>query len=161
MLELNRILCATDFSEPSDRAIEYASAVARRFEAELLLVNVLDSMPPIISPHVGSAVTTVSPVVDQQSILEYQKSQLESSAKKLDQLSEQIKRPGVKVRKRVLEGKPSDEIVALAHAEDVDLIVIATHGQSGWRRFLFGSVADKVIRSAECPVLSVAPKEQS
>jgi nucleotide-binding universal stress UspA family protein len=61
----------------------------------------------------------------------------------------------VQVRSVVLAGNPSDEITRVAEEEGVDLIVIATHGHTGWRRFVFGSVAERVVRLAPCPVLTV------
>jgi nucleotide-binding universal stress UspA family protein len=65
------------------------------------------------------------------------------------------------VRTRVITGKPSYEIVNLADEESADMIVIATHGESGWQKFLFGSVTEKVIRMASCPVLTIRqPKEE-
>jgi nucleotide-binding universal stress UspA family protein len=62
----------------------------------------------------------------------------------------------------VLHGNISDEIIKLAEHENVDVIIIATHGLTGWRKFLFGSVAEKVIRMAPCPVLSMqVPSEET
>jgi nucleotide-binding universal stress UspA family protein len=67
----------------------------------------------------------------------------------------------LKVRTVVLQGNPADQIVELAESEKVDMIVTATHGWTGWRRFIFGSVAEKMVRTAGCPVLTVpAPKEE-
>ena len=61
----------------------------------------------------------------------------------------------VQTRSAVIQGKPADEIVKLADEKDANMIVIATHGESGWHRFLFGSVTEKVIRTASRPVLTV------
>jgi universal stress protein A len=69
--------------------------------------------------------------------------------------------PEVRTLATVVTGDPAPEIVRLAEQEVVDLIVIATHGQSGWRHFVFGSVAEKVVRLAPCPVLTIrAPREE-
>ena len=61
----------------------------------------------------------------------------------------------MQTRSVVLQGKPADEIVKLAEEKDADMIVIATHGESGWERFLFGSVTEKVVRTISIPVLTV------
>ena len=66
----------------------------------------------------------------------------------------------VTLRKVIGHGNPADEIVKEAHGENTDLIVIATHGLAGWRRFIFGSVAEKVIKMAPCPVLSIQVQPQ-
>jgi nucleotide-binding universal stress UspA family protein len=67
----------------------------------------------------------------------------------------------IKARDQVIIGNPSQQIVETAKKESADIIVIATHGMTGWRRFIFGSVAEKVVRLAECPVLTVpAPSEE-
>ena len=69
--------------------------------------------------------------------------------------------PGkVPSRSMILTGSPSGEIARVAEDEGVDLVVIATHGLTGWRRFVFGSVAERVVRTASCPVLTLpAPKK--
>ena len=68
---------------------------------------------------------------------------------------------GVQSRAVVIQGDPANQIVQLAEEEQVDMIVIATHGFSGWKKFMFGSVTEKVIRFAACPVLSIrAPQNE-
>ena len=62
---------------------------------------------------------------------------------------------GLKARALVIQGDPANQIVRLAEDEKVDIIIIATHGLTGWRKFMFGSVTEKVIRLAKCPVLSI------
>jgi nucleotide-binding universal stress UspA family protein len=67
----------------------------------------------------------------------------------------------ISVRTQVISGKPAYEIVNLADEENADIIVIATHGESGWQKFLFGSVTEKVIRMASCPVLTIQRPEEN
>ncbi len=153
MIEFEKILCATDFSKMSFRAAEYARILATRFGAELILLHVVELVPPIATPRSGAQVATLN-------LVEYRKFMHENAVERLGQLAEQFETPDLKIRQQIVEGKPGDEIVTMAHDDAVDLIVIATHGHSGWRRFLFGSVADKVVRSATCPVLTVGPEEQ-
>jgi nucleotide-binding universal stress UspA family protein len=69
--------------------------------------------------------------------------------------------PNLKLRTIVLEGSPAEQIVDLPKSEKVKMIVTATHGSTGWRKFIFGSVAEKVVRLASCPVPTIpAPPEQ-
>jgi nucleotide-binding universal stress UspA family protein len=83
------------------------------------------------------------------------------SQKSLEEVALNRISPNLKVRTIVLQGNPADRIVELARSEKVDMIVTATHGLTGWRRFIFGSVAERVVRFASCPVLTVpAPLEE-
>ena len=84
----------------------------------------------------------------------------ESAERTLKNLTQQKMLQDISVRTMVISGKPAYEIVNLATEENADIIVIATHGESGWQRFLFGSVTEKVIRMALCPVLTVHQPEE-
>lgn len=91
----------------------------------------------------------------------YQQELIGSSKKELDAVVEQRIPKELRVRPIVLQGNAADEIVRIADEEKVGLIVMATHGQTGWRRLVFGSVAEKVVRLAACPVLTVhAPQDR-
>jgi nucleotide-binding universal stress UspA family protein len=83
----------------------------------------------------------------------------ETAEKTLADIAQQKKFADIKVRTKVINGKPAYEIVNLADEEKADIIVIATHGESGWQKFLFGSVTEKVIRMASCPVLTIQQPE--
>jgi universal stress protein A len=148
MLPFKKILCPTDFSEASYKALSAADEVARHFSAKILLAHVVE---PLVTVPAGSA--TFNPAEYQIQLVASAKSGLEAVAR------ERFSR-GVKVEQTVLEGGPAYQIVHLAEKEHVDLIVIATHGQTGWRHLLFGSVAEKVVRLASCAVLTIqAPRE--
>jgi len=88
--------------------------------------------------------------------------ELEDAAKgSLDEMVAQLTSEGINARGMVVQGTPAEEIAAAAEQEEADVIVIATHGWTGWRRFVFGSVAEKVVRLARCPVLTIpAPVEK-
>lgn len=152
MREFNRIMCATDFSEPSDKAFEYARTLALRFGAEITLLHVVEPIALAASARAGAeaAATAVS-------VEEIRLSMHDTAEDQLRSLATRYHSPDLKLETRVVEGKAGEAIVAQADADDVDLIVIATHGHSGWHRFLFGSVTEKVIRSAHRPVLTVNP----
>jgi nucleotide-binding universal stress UspA family protein len=150
MLPFKRILTTTDFSEPSYDGIKAANELAVHYNAELCLVHVISLTP----------VTVGGPVVDTNFDVTAYQEHLEASARK--QLAEimetNISPEVIKCNPIVVSGYAADEIVRIANEQSCDLIVIATHGLTGWRRFVFGSVAEKVVRVATCPVLTVRPK---
>jgi len=145
MLPIKKILCPTDFSEPSYEAIKTAGELAFHFGSELCLLHVVSPIPVI--PMGGGTVFNV-PLYEQE---------LEAFSKRsLEEIINQMEWRGMKVRLIVLRGNPADEIVRIAEEEMVELIVIATRGRTGFDRIIFGSVAEKVVRSAPCPVLTIS-----
>jgi nucleotide-binding universal stress UspA family protein len=149
MLPIKKIVCPTDFSDPSYEGLKVAGEFAEHFSAELILVNVI--FPGPIVP--GAAVPGFH-------IPAALKAMQETAEKALKDLTRQPMLENISVRTLVISGKPAYEIVNLAVEENADIIVIATHGESGWQKFLFGSVTEKVVRMASCPVLTVQqPKE--
>jgi universal stress protein A len=154
MLPLKKILCPTDFSEPALAALKVASELAQHFAASLLVVNIVPPVPVPTRPIAGSTLPEpdLSPAFDVTSYL----MALTNSAKEgLENLVNEHVSQGISVQLSVSSGQPDLEIIKIAKQERADLIVIATHGQRGWRRFLFGSVAERVVRLAEGPVLVV------
>jgi len=150
MLPIKKILWPTDFSEPSYVALNTAQELAKHFSAELTIVNVITPIPVVSSPN-GPAGFDVSLYQDQ--IKETSNESLQDIIQK--KISKEIKTEG-----KIVMGNAPDEIVKTAEEENVDLIVIATHGETGWRHLVFGSVAEKVVRFATCPVLTIhQPKE--
>lgn len=140
-----KILCTTDLSEPSYEGVSAAAIIAETLPAELILIHVV---PPVF--HGGS--TLVPAGFDTKEYYDEMKEIARGN------LEEHIKKQipvGVKVRILIREGNAPDEIVRAAETEEVDLIVIATHGWTGWRRFIFGSVAEKVVRLSTLPVLTI------
>ena len=138
MLPFKLILCPTDFSGPACTCVRAASELAEHFGAELVLVNIVPAVPSVPSdPNHADA---------------------EAHLKKV---REELVGKNVKVRTQVGHGSAADEIVLIAKVEGVDLIVISTHGSTGLERLVFGSVAEKVVRLAECPVLTVRHQEKA
>jgi nucleotide-binding universal stress UspA family protein len=151
MLPIKKILCPTDFSEPSYVGLMGANELAEQFSAELLLVHVVSPFHFYPSPE-GAAGFNVSAYLEEM---------VNASQKSLDEVAKKRVSPHLAVRTVVLQGNPADQIVHLAASEKADIIVVATHGWTGWRRFIFGSVAERVVRLASCPVLTVpAPEEK-
>ena len=154
MNEFRTILCATDFSEPSLAAVAAARSLALRLGASLTLVTVVERVPLLGAGPVGTQVATMN-------IEAYQNQLRDQAERQMQELATQQQTPELALQTAVLEGRPSDTIVRHAADEGFDLVVIATHGHAGWRRFLFGSTAEKVVRSAACPVLTVNPGEEA
>jgi len=145
MIELHRILVPTDFSEHSRQALRYGIALAEKFGADLHLLHVLQD----VSVYQPDAVTVGPPVVPPVAALTAAARQ--TLAKTI--ADHQLERLGA--RAEVREGPPVEEIVDYAHEHAIDLIVIATHGRGWLAHLLLGSVAEKVVRKAPCPVMAV------
>ncbi len=141
-LPFKRILAPTDFSEPSYEALEMAIELAQHFGAELHILHVV---PPL---H-------VVPVPVNVEIPLYEMELREAAERSMQELVEQRVPKSVTVFSSVVWGDPADEILAYQKEKGIDLIVIATHGRSGWKRFVFGSVTEKVVRTPSCPVLTL------
>jgi nucleotide-binding universal stress UspA family protein len=149
MLDIKRIICAVDFSEFSERALEHALTIARWYDAVVTVLHVVDMRveAPVGAPLAPIALapvplTTLAP---------------DQAAVQLRQLVEAVATPGVTVETVVLEGRPDTSILELANTMPADLLVLGTHGRSGFDRLVMGSVTEKVLRKARCPVLSLPP----
>ena len=152
MLNMNTILCPTDFSEASAEALDYAAGMAARFGARLCVLHVTQPVQPI---------PATVPIVDYSG---FDTSGYEDIMREhaTSELSELLKRPSlanVDVESEVRRGYPTDEILRAAEEMNADLIVIATHGATGWRRYVFGSVTEKVLHQSSCPVLVTPVRE--
>jgi len=144
-LPLRKILCPTDFSEPARLALQTAVELAQQFSSLLLLVHVVPPYPvpyqPLVSP---------SPAFD---VGAYLQELVNAAHHTLQHYAEEQVPEGLPKTLSVSAGDPAYEILRMAGELEADLIVIATHGRGGWRRYLFGSVADKVVRQSKSPVL--------
>jgi nucleotide-binding universal stress UspA family protein len=149
MFPPKKIICPTDFSEPARLALEAGMELAEKFSAELVLVHVLSPIPAIAAG--GYNLEKVRADLEKEARQRMEKTVAELSAKTLEVSSHIVDGVGT---------RPSEYIVELADKEGADLIVMATHGQSGWGRVFFGSVAERVVRLAECPVLTVRRPRQ-
>lgn len=145
MLPIQKIIAPTDFSEPAQAGIDAAVELAREFSAEVILVYAVPRIPLVPAPHGAGAVGQV----------ELEQEIRESAEKALGEIAEKLRAGIGRVEYRVLSGDAAHQIVDAARQEKADLIVMSTHGETGWRRFVSGSVAEKVVRLAECPVLAV------
>ena len=145
MLPFKRILCPTDFSEPACKAIVAAGEMAEAFESELILMHVVGAIPVLDSPTGMSGFDIAS----------YQNELTQSAEQSLQSRLKSKVPEEVNSRTLVTHGEAAHEIIRVAAEEGVDLIVLSTHGSTGWRHRIFGSVTDKVIKMAECPIFVV------
>ncbi len=144
MPPIAKILVPIDFSDYSKSALRYAVEFNRDFKAELVLIYVVE---PVIYPADFSFGQVALPSMEGEL--------RERGQHQLQALSEREIPVEMPSRCLVRSGKPFQEIVGLAEEESADLIIIASHGHSGIEHLLFGSTAEKVIRKALCPVLSI------
>lgn len=149
MIEIKRVLCAVDFSEHSRRALDHAVAIARWYEASVTALYVY-SLAPVAA--VGPGALAFEPIV----LTEVDRRRLRAD---VQAFAAGESAPGVTLHAAIREGFPATEIVAHAESMPADLLVLGTHGRSGLERLFLGSVAERVLRHAPCPVLTV-PAQQ-
>ncbi len=143
-MEIKRILFPTDFSEGSDNALPYAADMAKHYGAKLYVLHVMHDIVQATGWYV--------PHISMDEVYK----DIEKNARK------EIERYGVEelegfkdIERIVVKGIPYDEVIKFAKENKIDLIVIGTHGRKGLDRVIFGSTAERVVRDAPCPVLSV------
>jgi universal stress protein A len=144
-----RILVPMDFTEHSDRALGYATTFARAFGARLELVHVVED------PFVSGAWSSEIAVWSLSTIPELLEQLIADAHQRLAKLKARRAADGIQIETTVLSGSPERAIVERAQAGDFNLIVMGTHGRSGLSHALMGSVAERVVRKAPCPVLTV------
>jgi nucleotide-binding universal stress UspA family protein len=140
-----RILVPTDFSEPSDAALEYARTLAARFGASLHLLHILEH--PVSGAFGGEAYLGGSPALDATL-------RAEAEAAMAARLPD-AERTRLRATAEIVEGPATATIVEYAQARQISLIVMGTHGRTGLAHALLGSVSEHVVRVAPCPVLTV------
>ncbi|HSF29798.1 MAG TPA: universal stress protein [Candidatus Tectomicrobia bacterium] len=145
-MEIRRILAPTDLSELSSQGLRSALELAQTFGAKLLLLHIVEPPPYPIEGLVPSQLG--ANLVDD---LERQASH------ELAQMLPETRGSGVDVERRVVVGIPYRKIVEVADEDKADLIVMTTHGRTGLSHLVMGSVAEKIVRTAPCPVLTIRP----
>ncbi len=144
MKPFTKILSAIDFSENSECAFDYALTLANQFNAELTIMHVINEpvdLRGFYVPHI--------------SFEQLEKEIEESAVKMMETFCSSKLGSFSNYKTEIVTGIPCDEIVAEAVKIDASLIVLGTHGRTGLDRILFGSTAERVVRSANCPVLTV------
>ena len=138
------ILVPLDFSEPANQALEYAMQLARQLQARLTLLHVIH-IPPLGGADLAAYMDHV-----------------ETSAQQaMEECLQRVQHAGLPGKSLLVQGVPWQEIVDKAKATQADLIVMSTHGRTGFQHLLLGSVAERVARLAPCPVLVTRPSAQA
>jgi universal stress protein A len=145
-MAIKHILAPIDFSADSLNALTYARDLAKQFRAELSILHVVDQTYLAGTPELSVANPQLARILDEQ---------YRACDAQLERLSADIKKTGQRCRTLVKRGVPSLVIAATAKKMGADLIVMGTHGRTGLAHMLIGSVAERVVRSAHCPVLTV------
>ena len=144
MADIRRILCPTDFSEFSDIAYRYALSIAQHYGGKLFVEHVVE-----LWQHPEAAFVPAHYYVEFRSHL------LGKGEEELQRFVRNHANNGIRPEPVVEQGIAADAILALAEAQEVDLIVMGTHGRRGFDRLMIGSVTERVLRKASCPVLAV------
>ena len=148
MIALEHILVATDFSEPSEVAVRYGRDLARSYGATLHVIHVIEDMLALYAPELGFALADVE-------------RNLEAAVQR--DLASTIGEAGSDANVRAVVTRAPNvahAITEYARTHGIDLIVVGTHGRGAVSRFLMGSVAERVVRTAPCPVLTVHARER-
>jgi nucleotide-binding universal stress UspA family protein len=146
-MTFQRILCPTDFSPVATTAMQHATMLARTFGAELVLVHVVQSFA---YPVFDLGLVGVMP--------QLQEDQLQRAKERLEQTKAGLG-AGLVVRTDLRTGDAREQVLAAARDAKADLIVMGTHGHTGLAHVLLGSTTERVVRLAECPVLTVRLKQ--
>jgi len=145
---ISNILVPTDFSDPSDAALNYGRELARTFGAALHVLHVLDEAE--MRGVVGAGYIGPSPTLPgREHFVEH------GVRDRLDHLFEEPDRRQLDAHVRAVTGEPVSEILRYAQEQKIDLVVMGTHGRTGIAHMILGSVAEHVVRKSPCPVLTV------
>lgn len=145
MIKIDKIIFPTDFSDHSNYAFKYALSFAKEYGAELVMLHVVEDVQYLANAYMFDV-----PMMPSFADMEGNRS------KEMDEFIErEVADSTIKIEKSIRHGRPFVEIIQAARELDADLIVIATHGRGGFEHLLFGSTAEKVVRKAPCPVLSI------
>ena len=145
MAQIRKILVPIDFSPNAAEATSWAADLARRYDASIMLVHVYQPVS-LVLPE-GFVLKSAGAIAELMAALDEALAEAKSSLERTA--------PGLAVDSTLLQGAPFAEIVRHARENQFDLIVIGTHGRAGLRHALLGSVAEKVVRKAHCPVLTI------
>jgi len=149
-----KILVALDGSDPSNNALEHAATIAKKFDAELILVAVVQRMMIPIFPDEGFGAVPLSAAKD---MAQYQDKMRVLYQNVLKEAEEKVKEeyPGVKTESILKEGRPSATLVEQAEKDDVDIIVMGSRGIGGYTGWILGSTSRRVVDSCTKPILIV------
>jgi universal stress protein A len=145
-MQIKKVLVPVDFSKDSLRAAEYAKNFAAPFGAQLVLLHVIEPIYYASPADMYAASPNLALLIEEQR---------KAAQAQLQQLAQKLSGQGAKVQTLLKSGSPAQVIADTAKRIKADLIVMATHGRTGLAHVLLGSVAERVVRLATCPVLTV------
>jgi nucleotide-binding universal stress UspA family protein len=145
-MKFKRIVVPVDFSSSSLQALEFAANLAKPFNAELVVPFVIDAPLYVVPDYSGAQSSALAQLARDQRL---------SARAELTRIERRYARRRVRLRTEILHGRPAAVIVDTAKRAKADLIVMATHGRAGVSRLVMGSVAERVVRTASCPVLTL------
>ena len=146
MKQFNRVLFPVDFSESSDKIVPYVQSVAERFGSQihiLFAARVFDHFTSIYVPH--------------PSINKFEKELIDGAEKRLYEFVDHHFKEFPHTKTAVVAGDPSEEIINYINEHEIDLVIMGTHGRKGMDKIIFGSVAERVVKSSPVPVMVVNP----
>ncbi len=146
MKEIRKILVPVDFSENSPQLLQDAAVFAEKFGASLAVVFVVQSFEDysgFFIPHIP--------------ITQFEEELFRGATDKMTKFLAENLKPGIPCEQKVLQGDVAEKLVEYAAANDISLIIMTTHGYKGLEKVLFGSVAERVVKTAPCPVLTINP----
>ncbi|MEW6660442.1 MAG: universal stress protein [Thermodesulfobacteriota bacterium] len=146
MPKVQKILFPIDFAAPYESLLPWVSTFVEKFEATLYVMFVAQDLSEFSSFYVPHA-----------SIQGFQEEALAAAQKKMAAAVQESFKKFPKIETRVAVGAPAAKILETVQKEQIDLIIMGTHGRKGLERTIFGSVADKIVGSAPCPVLTISP----
>lgn len=149
MIRLERILFPTDFSSFADHALAYGASFAKEYKAKLYVLHVIEDLTSVPYFEVFQVPIPADFIKDVEAM----------AGRQMAELADRDVLQGVEAETMIRRGVPFVEILTAAKELEIDMITIATHGRTGLQQMLFGSTAEKVVRKAPCPVLSIRHPE--
>lgn len=146
MKKITKVLFPIDFAENFETLLPWVSTIVNTFDATLYVLFVAQDLTDFSSFHVPHG-----------NLEQFQKEVMSAAQKKMSDTAKEVFKEFKKLEPRVAQGSPADKILEVAQKEGVDMIIMGTHGRKGLERAIFGSVCDKVVRNARCPVLTINP----
>jgi nucleotide-binding universal stress UspA family protein len=149
-MEFKKIVLTTDLSENADAAVPYAVQFAKMNKGTIYLLSILEDVVYYGRAAGGEGVLPVEWI---------EASRIDRQTRVKAKAEELAKKEGINVVGVMRQGHPANEIIQFAHEEHADCVVISTHGHTGLSHFIFGSVAERVVRQCNSPVLTIRPKK--
>ncbi|MEW5910836.1 MAG: universal stress protein [Thermodesulfobacteriota bacterium] len=149
MKEIKRILYPVDFSENSYHVLPYVISLSDKYNAQVYILYVVDDLRRYAGIHVPHP--SISQIIDEA---------MAAGKKMLNQICDEHLQRCPNFQKRIVSGDPRKEIMKMIEDEEIDLVIMGTHGRKGIERAIFGSVAEYVVKNSKVPVLTINPLKE-